>query len=251
VPNPEAYAGDLLLRELASLSIIVAGGVRDGATPAGAATLWRHQSAQMPELLSDFWLPSDNLMGELFLKELGAAQAGEPGTYANGIAAERKYLGSIGVDPSTVSIFDGSGLSVYDRITPRDLVAILQSDWNGAQRDVVVDALPEAGVRGTLKDSFAGTRLTGSVFAKTGTARHTRALSGFVQTDDHGPVTFSLLINGWLGDDQDGGEERLDRGEAALLEAVSGSIAQKRAQGPGTIGSRRHGRNAKPAAGRG
>jgi D-alanyl-D-alanine carboxypeptidase/D-alanyl-D-alanine-endopeptidase (penicillin-binding protein 4) len=176
----------------------------------------------MPQLLSEFWLPSDNLMGELFLKELGAARLGEPGTFANGIAVEDEYLRSIGIDPATLSITDGSGHSAYDRITPRDLVTILQSDWNGAHHSIVIDALPEAGVRGTLKDAFTGTSLDGKVFAKTGTHRHARALSGFLQTDDHGPVTFSLLVNDWLGDDRSGGNADLRKAQAAVLSAFLG-----------------------------
>jgi D-alanyl-D-alanine carboxypeptidase/D-alanyl-D-alanine-endopeptidase (penicillin-binding protein 4) len=219
VPDPELYAGDVLLRALGDAGITVAGGVRDGVAPRSAHVFWRLESAAMPQLLSEFWLPSDNLMGELLLKELGAARAGEPGSFANGIAVEREYLRSIGVDPSTLSITDGSGHSAYDRITPRDIVTILQSDWNGAQRSIVVDALPEAGVRGTLKDAFPGTLLDGKVFAKTGTHRHARTLSGFLQTDDHGPVTFSLLVNDWLGDDRPGGSPQLREAQAALLSA--------------------------------
>jgi D-alanyl-D-alanine carboxypeptidase/D-alanyl-D-alanine-endopeptidase (penicillin-binding protein 4) len=219
VPDPELYAGDVLLRELGAAGITVAGGVRDGVAPRSARVFWRLESAAMPQLLSEFWLPSDNLMGELFLKELGAARAGEPGSFANGIAVEREYLRSIAVDPSTLSIADGSGHSAYDRITPRDLVTILQSDWNGAQRSIVVDALPEAGIRGTLQDAFPGTLLDGRVFAKTGTHRHARTLSGFLQTDDHGPVTFSLLVNNWLGDDRSGGSAQLREVQAAILSA--------------------------------
>lgn len=219
VPDPQIYAGDVLLRALGDVGITVAGGLRDGVTPRSARVFWRLESAAMPQLLSEFWLPSDNLMGELFLKELGAARLGEPGSFANGIAVEREYLRSIGLDPSTLSIVDGSGHSAYDRITPRDLVTLLQSDWNGAQRSIVMDALPEAGIRGTLKDAFPGTLLDGKVFAKTGTHRHARTLSGFLQTDDHGPVTFALLVNDWLGDDRPGGSAQLREAQAALLSA--------------------------------
>ncbi|MGA2758976.1 MAG: D-alanyl-D-alanine carboxypeptidase/D-alanyl-D-alanine-endopeptidase [Candidatus Cybelea sp.] len=222
VPDPALYAGDVLRRALGDAGIAVAGGVRGGVAPRGAEVFWRFESAAMPQLLSEFWLPSDNLMGDLFLKELGAARSGEPGSFTNGIAVEGDYLRSIGVDPATLSITDGSGHSAYDRITPRDLVAILQSDWEGAYRSLVIDALPEAGVRGTLKDAFAGTSLDGRVFAKTGTHRHARTLSGFIQTDDHGPVTFSLLINDWLGDDRPGGSPQLRQAQAALLSAFLG-----------------------------
>jgi len=216
-PNPQAYAGDVALQALSSAGITVAGGVRAGITPRSTNLLWRHESVPMAQLLANFWLPSDNLMGELFVKELGVARDGEPGSDANGIAAELAYAQSIGVDPSTLSIADGSGTSAYDRITPRDLVRILQSDWTGPQRAVVLDALPEAGVRGTLADRFSATLLRMRVFAKTGTETHVRALSGFLQTDEHGPVTFSLLLNDWLGDDRPDSAAQLQRIEAALL----------------------------------
>ena len=134
VPDPPAYAGDVFLRALQNAGIAVGGGVRNGVAPASRVTLWTHNSPPFPQLLAEFWLPSDNLMGELFVKELGAAREGEPGSYQNGCDVERAYLHAIGVDPATVSIADGSGLSVYDRITPRDIVAILESDWNDAQR---------------------------------------------------------------------------------------------------------------------
>lgn len=218
VPDPERYAGDVLVRALRDAGISVAGGVRSGVTPAKRSTLWRHESVALPHLLAEFWLPSDNLMGELFLKELGVWHAGEPGTYANGIALERDYLQSLGIDPATVSIADGSGLSVYDRITPRDLSTILQSDWHGPAREIVLAALPEAGVRGTLKSAFAGTGLEGKVYAKTGSMRHTRALCGFIVTTVHGPVSFSLLVNGWVGD-EDGGAAALARAQADILSA--------------------------------
>jgi D-alanyl-D-alanine carboxypeptidase/D-alanyl-D-alanine-endopeptidase (penicillin-binding protein 4) len=221
VPDPESYAGHVLLRALAAGGIAVTGGTRSGITPKSAVALWRHESPAMPQLLAEFWLPSDNLMGELFLKELGVAHGGEPGTYANGIAAERAYLASVGADNGTVSISDGSGSSVYDLITPRDLTTILQSDWNSNRRDTVVAALPQAGVSGTLANSFRGTSLERRVFAKTGSETHVRALSGFLETQTHGPVTFSFVINDWMGDRRSDTRAELERLEQRLLLPLS------------------------------
>lgn len=209
VPDPQSYAGDVFARALAAHGITVAGGVHDGKMPGTATLLWSHDSEPMPKLLADFWYPSDNLMGELFLKELGVAQAGEPGTDEHGITLEQNFLRSLGINPDTVTISDGSGLSQYDRITPRDLVTILQWDWNGPNRDVVLNALPVSGVRGTLEHSYVGTAAEREVFAKTGSISHVRTISGFVQTRTHGPITFSLLINEWMGGQQPGGPAAL------------------------------------------
>lgn len=221
VPDPESYAGDVFERALAAHGITVAGGVHDGKMPGTAKLLWSHDSEKMPQLMADFWYPSDNLMGELFLKELGVAQAGEPGTDEHGIVLEQNFLRSIGVDPDTVTIADGSGLSQYDRITPADLVAILQFDWSGPNRDVVLDALPVAGVRGTLRRSYIGTPAERAVFAKTGSISHVRTISGFVRTRTHGPVTFSLLINEWMGEQQPKGAADLAKVRADLFSQLA------------------------------
>ena len=221
VPDPESYAGSVFARALASHGITLTGNIRDGKTPPHSTVLWSHDSLPMPELMRRFWYTSDNLMGELLLKELGVAQRGEPGTDENGRVVEQRYLRSIGVDPATVSISDGSGLSSYDRITPRDLFTILQSDWNGAYRDIVIDALPIAGVRGSLRHLFAGTPAQGTVFAKTGSISHVRTISGFIQTKTHGVVTFSFLVNQWMGADEPGGAAALTLVRGAVLSAIA------------------------------
>lgn len=217
VPDPEGYAGDVFARALAAHGVSVAQPVRGGKMPAGATVLWNAHSEPMPQLLADFWYPSDNLMGEMFLKELGVRLKGEPGTDDNGRTLEQQWLTSAGIDPATVSISDGSGLSQYDRITPRDLLKILQADWNGPDRDVVLDALPVAGVRGTLKSSYKGTAAERRVFAKTGSISHVRTISGFVQTRTHGPITFSFLINQWMGEDQPHGAADLAKARGAIF----------------------------------
>ncbi len=161
--------------------------------------VWTHDSLPLASLLGPrFWLPSDNLFGELLLEQLGLATVGKPGTTAKGIVTEKQWLQSIGVDPATVTLADGSGLSQYDRITPRDLIAILQHDWNGPNRQLVLDSLPVGGVRGTI-EGIAGSPAAGRVFAKTGSMMHVRGLAGYLATMRHGAVTFAFNVDDWNG----------------------------------------------------
>jgi serine-type D-Ala-D-Ala carboxypeptidase/endopeptidase (penicillin-binding protein 4) len=207
VPSPEDYARDALVSALNARGIAVkgAGNTRSaGSAYVPAASdlpriIWTHYSEPLPKLLTDLWFPSDNLLAELLLKSFGLARSGFPGTTENGVAEEREYLALLGVDLRTVTLRDGSGLSIYNRITPRDLVTILQADWQGQFRSIVLDALPVAGVRGTLREEFVGSGADGRAFVKTGSMSHVRGLAGFLATKRHGTVTFSLMVDDWNG----------------------------------------------------
>lgn len=229
VPDPASYALAAFAAALARHGVSVAGAPHAGSVPSDATVLWTHHSELLPAVVADCWIPSTNVIAEQLLLELGRAyQTGPPPDGASsipadtrdaGFDAERAYLKSIGVDPATVTLVDGSGLSAYDRVTPRALVAVLQSDWNGSQREAVLAALPVAGARGTLKSSFAGTPLQGIVWAKTGSENHARLLAGYLRPTGRDPIVFALMINDWMDTAPDA-SARLDAARAAVLQAI-------------------------------
>jgi D-alanyl-D-alanine carboxypeptidase/D-alanyl-D-alanine-endopeptidase (penicillin-binding protein 4) len=178
-----------------------------GPAPAGARVVWTHRSPYLPDVLARMWQPSDNLLAESLFNEVGAGN-------------EAAWLRTLGIDPATVTIADGSGMSAYDRVTARALVAILQHDWSGPNRQTVLDALPHAGTTGTLAHLFAAAPLLGHVIAKTGTSNHTRTLAGYVD-GPRGTVIFALLVNGWM-DAGPGADDRLHAFQAAVLTALAG-----------------------------
>lgn len=215
VADPERYLHDAFV-----LALQRAGVRTDGAILAAGSdtprTLWTHQSEPLRDTLADMWFPSDNLVAELLLRETGFAAGGAPGTLEKGAAFEAGWLRRFGVDPATVSISDGSGLSGYDRITPRALVAILKHDWDGPYRDLVLDDLPVAGVRGTMRNDLKGSPAVGKVFAKTGSVSHVRTLAGYAATATHGAVIFAFLIDDAL--DTDRGD--VDAARARVLSRI-------------------------------
>ena len=165
------------------LFVPIAGVVDAPFTPAAPGTpVWRHDGETLDRLLADMWLPSDNLIAEELLREIDVNANAHAGTVEGGAALERAWLTSIGADPATITIADGSGLSQYNRVTPRVLVAVLLHDWRGTHRDIVLNALPVAGMRGDLRGAMLGTAAAGHVFAKTGSMSHVRGLAGYVAT---------------------------------------------------------------------
>jgi D-alanyl-D-alanine carboxypeptidase/D-alanyl-D-alanine-endopeptidase (penicillin-binding protein 4) len=209
VPFPSVYAAQALRAALARAGISV--GTSAGATqpdlslapaPFDAAVLWSRDSEPLSDVVADIWLPSDNLSAEMLLRELAVANGTTPGTTPAGVAFELSWLKRLGVDTGLLVLVDGSGLSAYDRVTPRALVSVLQHDWDGPLRDTVLDDLPLAGVRGTLRSQYTGTLLERRVFAKSGTMSRAGALAGYLATEHHGAVTFAFLVDEWDGDPQ-------------------------------------------------
>ena len=196
VDSPERFAADALRSALSTAGIATLT-TSQGTTPASARAVWTHRSAPMRSLISTMWLPSDNLLAESLLEELGTQSPGGGDSRERGIARESEWLRSLGIDPSTLTIADGSGLSQYDRVTPASLVTLLRAVWSSPNHSDVLRALPVAGTSGTLKDVFRDSVLRGTLIAKTGSMMHVRTLAGYVVQPGR-TLIFALLVNDWM-----------------------------------------------------
>jgi len=84
---------------------------------------------------------------------------------------------------------------------------------------VFYDALPIAGIDGTIADRMRGTMAAGNVRAKTGFVDKARSLSDYVTTADGTPLVFSFLCNNWTTSVRD--VERVQDEIAARLAAMT------------------------------
>jgi D-alanyl-D-alanine carboxypeptidase/D-alanyl-D-alanine-endopeptidase (penicillin-binding protein 4) len=127
--------------------------------------------------------------------------SGPPGTYEKGLAAERVFLaGEVGVDTTAQRLADGSGVSRYNLVTARQIVALLA--YMPSRTDLFptyLDALPVAGVDGTLEERMRGTAAAGRARAKTGTLNGVTALSGYVPSAEGERLAFSLMVEFYTG----------------------------------------------------
>ncbi|HVF95509.1 MAG TPA: D-alanyl-D-alanine carboxypeptidase/D-alanyl-D-alanine-endopeptidase [Sphingomonas sp.] len=166
--------------------------------PARAPVLARLVPPPLAEDLLHTNKVSQNLHAELLLRRVGAVRGS--GSVADGRAAVTAMLDGAQVARWTYDLADGSGMSNYNRITPRGTVAFLRwtqsQPWGAAWRAT----LPVGGIDGTLARRFKGTPLDGKLFAKTGTLNAANALSGFLVTAKGRTFTFSALANDMPGD---------------------------------------------------
>ncbi|HEY3628677.1 MAG TPA: D-alanyl-D-alanine carboxypeptidase/D-alanyl-D-alanine-endopeptidase [Terracidiphilus sp.] len=138
---------------------------------------------------------SQNLHAELLLRLLGKIH-GTDGSLAEGARVVRQFITSIGVDDNDFFLYDGSGMSMDDRVAPRAYTKLLtyaaRQNWGQAWRDT----LPVAGVDGTLNGRFKNSPLKGKLWGKTGTHNENDALSGYLTGASGRTVAFSIMVNG-------------------------------------------------------
>jgi D-alanyl-D-alanine carboxypeptidase/D-alanyl-D-alanine-endopeptidase (penicillin-binding protein 4) len=179
---------DQILREQG----IVARDAVVGAAHPGARTLAFVQSRTLAHLLPQMDGDSDNFTAEMVLKAIGAEATGQ-GTTAAGAAVVRRDLARAGVPLTGARVVDGSGLSRLDRVTARELAALLVLFWNDPKLHAIVQgSLAVAGKSGTLEHRLVGRRTRGIVRGKTGTTDIASALSGYVGSR----YAFVLVENG-------------------------------------------------------
>jgi serine-type D-Ala-D-Ala carboxypeptidase/endopeptidase (penicillin-binding protein 4) len=179
VARPALAAAAQLYRQLRARGIETRD-AREGRARPGAVRLAKTESRRLAQLLPSIDADSDNFAAELVLKAIGREVLGK-GTSAAGATVVRRDLAAAGIPLAGVRIVDGSGLSRDDRVTARELAALLVAIWSDPTlRPLVHDSLAVAGISGTLRHRLEQLPARGRVHAKTGTTSVASALSGYV-----------------------------------------------------------------------
>ncbi|MFP5282366.1 MAG: D-alanyl-D-alanine carboxypeptidase/D-alanyl-D-alanine-endopeptidase [Actinomycetes bacterium] len=198
VDKPELYAGAVFRAELAKAGVTVRGSTKIIRTPAGGrVVVATDRSMTLSALLVPFLKLSNNMHAETLTKTMGT-RAGRAGNWADGLAATRAYLRSLGAPTAGLALADGSGLTRANRVSARTLAGTLQRVQSRSWWPAFHAALPVAGVRdrmtgGTLRHRMNGTRAAGNAHAKTGTLTGVTSLSGYVRGRDGRRYVFAMI----------------------------------------------------------
>jgi serine-type D-Ala-D-Ala carboxypeptidase/endopeptidase (penicillin-binding protein 4) len=176
--------------------ITVEGGVRDSIlpTPIKMDTIFVLTSRPLREILPALMKPSQNQIAEILLRTIGLERGGI-GTADTARKIVGQQLLAWGVQPDGFVIRDGSGLSDQDLLTPETIVRVLDRIQRDTAFATYYNAMPIAGVDGTIEKRMKGTPAEGNIHAKTGTLAKARSLSGYVTTADGERLIFSILAN--------------------------------------------------------
>jgi D-alanyl-D-alanine carboxypeptidase/D-alanyl-D-alanine-endopeptidase (penicillin-binding protein 4) len=213
VDNPTVYFVRALRRSLIARGIDVRGPAIDiddlesALDRSGTTTVAEHRSPPLSVLAVRLMRISQNQYAETLLKSLGmgreappkereASAEHSPATALKGRTVAQKLFQDWGVDPGSLIIRDGSGLSRYDFLTAQALVTILTHVYKDSKLyEPFAASLPTPGTDGTLANRLKGTAVENRLRAKTGSMSQVRALSGYVTTSDDEPLVFSIIAN--------------------------------------------------------
>ena len=162
---------------------------------------------------------SDNEAAEVLFRHVALAE-GRQGSFAGGAAAVRDVLSGLGVDTSGDRIYDGSGLSRKDRLSPETLLSVVETAASEEHPELrtVVAGLPVAGFTGSLTYRFdkGDEEGLGRVRAKTGTLTGVHGLAGVVTDQDGTVLSFVAIADRVKLEDTLDARERIDQVAAAL-----------------------------------
>ena len=169
-----------------------------GATPPGVRLLARRLARPWGELLRMVNKQSDNPSTRLLYLSLGlAGMADDPATPTAELAARvvKAWLAEHRIASTGLVIDNGSGLSRSERLTPRQLVQMLQAAQAGRWGPELMMSLPLVGVDGTMRNRLTTGPAAGRARLKSGTLRNAVALAGYVPDQDGRWWAVAAMVN--------------------------------------------------------
>jgi serine-type D-Ala-D-Ala carboxypeptidase/endopeptidase (penicillin-binding protein 4) len=198
VDDPAQFTAGALQAGLQGAGVTIGGTVRAGRTPATATKVASFASPPLSEIVSEMNRESINIVAELLFRDAARAVAADGTSSAEvGEANLRDFLSKkVGADPQAIRVYDGSGLSTLDYLTPRTMIQLLSYAHKGPWSSAYHGSLPVAGESELLRRRMRGTPAEGNLHAKTGTTDVVVALGGYVTAKDGEIIAFSFIYNG-------------------------------------------------------
>lgn len=140
---------------------------------------------------------SDNLYAESMYYQIAASTGNRSATAKDAKNIERQLITRVGLNASRYRLADGSGLSLYNYVSPELEVKLLRYAFENQNiYNHLLPALPIAGVDGTLKKRMRSQFTRGNVHAKTGTLEGIVSLCGYCTAANGHRLCFSIINQG-------------------------------------------------------
>ncbi len=195
VRDPTQYFRASLLKAMAARGLVFISDEEAAAVAASApAASFRFTTAPFTDILEEINQRSQNLHAEMVLRHLGKFVKGE-GSSEAGIRAEKDFLARQGLDPLDFQLFDGCGLSPYNRLKPNALASLLARMARHRYGRDYINSLASPGLDGATGRRLRPYMPMNLMRFKTGTISGAQGLCGYVFGIDGDTLAVSLFIN--------------------------------------------------------
>ncbi len=158
-------------------------------------------SRPLKEIIREVNVESNNHYAEHLIRTIGrhANSDIQTNALAEGIDYTVNYWKDKGIDPTPLTMHDGSGLAPQNAVSARFLTDMLVYMHNqGNAPTTFFNSLPKAGEEGTLKYFLRDTRLSGKVAAKSGSIGGVQCFAGYL-IDGEKKYAFAVMVNKFNG----------------------------------------------------
>ncbi len=201
LPDPAFFAAHALKTELEKQDIFVLGvpqTTRTAPDYAPMSLLHVYQSPKLKDIIVIVNKRSFNLYADMLLHQL-AIQAGKKGSVQNGVEELNKFLQNNRLAaPQDTVIYDGSGLSRDNLVTPRTLLNTLAFMTKSPYFTYYHNSLATPDDRGDLlllRRFLKPRKEIGRVRVKGGTIDSVKAAAGYITDKDGKLIAFVLISN--------------------------------------------------------
>ena len=168
------------------------------AQPAGTLPklLAEHRARPLAEVTRNINKTSDNTITRMLLLTLGTLDATAPGTtLQKGEAEIRAWLKQKGINDTALVLDNGSGLSRSERITPKQLAAVLEAAYRSKWAPEFLSSLPIVGVDGSMRNRLKTSSAAETGRIKTGSLRDVVAVAGYMPDTNGEQHAVVAMIN--------------------------------------------------------
>ncbi len=156
----------------------------------------------MDQILQRMMKVSDNFYAEAMFYQIARSTGRRPAKAKDAAGVIKQLIQKVGNGKNPYRIADGSGLSLYNYVTPELEMRLLRYAYlNKNIYEHLLPSLPIAGWDGTLKTRMKGTFAEGNVKAKTGTVTGVSALAGYCTAANGHQLCFSMINQGIMKSD--------------------------------------------------
>ncbi len=197
VEDPASFTTGAFRDALIGRGVKVDGGIQLGETPSSAVKVASLLSPPLASMVAAMNRESINHYAELLFRNAARGPERDAvGSVGNASSLLDSFLAKAGADTTRLTFADGSGLSTFDRVTPRAQVQLLGYAHRAHWGPWLHSSLPVAGDSELLRRRMRNTPAEGNLHAKTGTTNDVIALAGYVTAVNGEVLAFSFLYNG-------------------------------------------------------